>query len=58
MSIRLIAIELYSAQKIVSKLENELETANLNDKDQVREKLRVARAEMQKLRRILDGRKA
>ncbi|MDH3349816.1 MAG: hypothetical protein OEM02_17140 [Desulfobulbaceae bacterium] len=58
MSIRLIATELYSAQKKVSKLENELEAANINDKDQIREKLRVARSEKQQLRNILDGRKA
>lgn len=58
MSIRLIAIELYKAQQLVSKLENELENAPHGNKDGIREKLRVARAEMMQLRKILDGRKA
>jgi len=58
MSIRLIAIELYKAQQLVSKLENELEIAPHGNKDAIREKLRVARAEMMQLRKILDGRKA
>jgi len=58
MSIRLIALELYKAQQLVDQLEKELEKAAPGAKDGIREKLRIARAEMMQLRKILDGRKA
>ncbi len=57
MSIRLIAIELYRAQKKVGKLESQLADASINEKDPILEKLRVANAELQHLRKMLDGAK-
>ncbi len=57
MSIRLIAIELYRAQKKVEKLEKQLETAPLPEKESIREKLRMASAELQHLRKMMDGAK-
>ncbi len=57
MSIRLIAIELYRAQKKVEQLENELEKAPYSEKEAIKEKLRVARAELEQIRKMLDGAK-
>ncbi len=57
MSIRLIAIELYRAQKKVEQLEKQLEDAPLPEKESLREKLRVTRAELHHLRKMLDGAK-
>ncbi len=57
MSIRLIAQELYRAQTKVDKLNKALEEAPLGEKDPIREKLRVANAELQHLRKMMDGAK-
>ncbi len=57
MSIKLIAVDLYRAQKAVWKLEKELEEATLKDKEAIKRKLRQAQAEWQQLRNIMDGEK-
>ncbi len=58
MSIRLLATELYRAQKLVEQLEAKLEQVQLKDKTEIREELRVARAAHDKIRKMLDGAKA
>ena len=58
MSIRAIALELYSAQKKVSELEAKLEGAPPHQKETVRQELRDAQAEWRVLRKILDGEKS
>ena len=55
MSIRLLARDLYRSQKIVQQLEDELEVAPLEKRDAIENKLRKARADMQQLKRALDG---
>ncbi|MEA3546238.1 MAG: hypothetical protein U9R66_01130 [Thermodesulfobacteriota bacterium] len=57
MSIKAIALELYRAQQKVSKFEDLVEEASVNDKDALREELREAKAEWQVLRNILNGKK-
>ncbi len=57
MSIKSIATELYRAQKRVEQLENQLKEASFNEKEAIQEKLRVARAELHQMRRMLDGAK-
>ena len=57
MSIKAIALELYRAQQKVSRLENELEQAAHQEKDLIRDELRVAVAEMKMMRKMLDGAK-
>lgn len=57
MSIRAIARDMYKAQQNVNKLESEMETASLTEQDVLRGELRQAKAELQMLRRILDGEK-
>jgi len=57
MSIRLIAIELYRCQREVDRLEKELESAPVFEKDAVRERLRKARAARDRMRDMLDGQK-
>lgn len=58
MSIRLIAKELYRAQKEVERLEAELAAAPYEKQDAIKDKLRKAKAEWQQIRRMLDGEKA
>ena len=57
MSIRAIARDVYTAQQNVSKLEKEIETASVTEQDVLQGELRSAKAELQMLRRILDGEK-
>jgi hypothetical protein len=57
MSIKLLAIELYRAQQNVDHLEGQLEAASLNASGVVREELRLAQAELQQLRKMLDDKK-
>lgn len=58
MSIRLIAVDLYKAQKRVHQLEARLAEAAINEKDAIREELREAEAELKQLRNILEGAKS
>jgi hypothetical protein len=58
MSIKLLAIELYRAQKNIGRLEAQLEMAPLNTFEIVREELRQAQAEWSQLRKMLDDKKA
>jgi hypothetical protein len=56
MSIRLIARDLYRLQREVDALEKRLSEAPLEEVEAVREKLRKAKAEMIRMRNVLDGR--
>ncbi|WP_136807499.1 hypothetical protein [Desulfosediminicola flagellatus] len=57
MSIRAIAKDMYKAQQNVSRLEKMIETASFTEQNELEGELRAARAELQMLRRILDGEK-
>jgi hypothetical protein len=57
MSIRALAIELYKAQQKVHKLQDQLEVAGINKKDQLRQELKQAEAERNQLRRIIEAEK-
>ena len=56
MSIRLVARELYQLRQRLAALEEKMETAPFERRATLEEKLRQARAEMQQMRKILDGR--
>jgi prephenate dehydrogenase len=62
MSIKLLAIELYRAQRDVSRLEAHIETVSgdmsSDTVSALREELRQAQAELQQLRKMLDDKKA
>lgn len=58
MSVKLIALELYRLQQEVESLEKKLADAAPKDIAKVEDELREARAEHQKLRKMLDGKKA
>lgn len=62
MSIKLLAIELYRAQRDVSRLEAHIETVSGDMSSDtfsaLREELRQAQAEVQQLRKMLDDKKA
>lgn len=55
MSISLLARDLYKAMQSVEKLERELAVAPKAEQPSIKEYLRRARAEMDRLRRVLDG---
>ena len=55
MTIREIAKDLYRLQQEVKKLANELEAAPLEKYLFIEQKLRKAKAECDRMRRILDG---
>lgn len=55
MSIRLLARELYKCQQDVDRLEKELVAAPSEKKEALKEALRRATAERDRLRRIMDG---
>ena len=55
MSIKLLARELYRSQKAVEELKRALALCSHDEHARVKEKLRQARAEMDYLRRALDG---
>jgi predicted nucleic acid-binding Zn-ribbon protein len=57
MSIRALARDLYRAQQEVSKLEKELEEASHDKRDVVQDELRQVRAELNTLKKMLDGEK-
>lgn len=57
MSIKALAIELYKAQQKVHQLQDRLAEAHLKEKEQLRYELKVAVAECNQLRRIVDGEK-
>jgi hypothetical protein len=57
MSIRLIARELYQLEKTVERLEKHLKEAPAGQKENLQEQLRKARAERNRMRRILEGSK-
>ena len=57
MTIRMIAKDLYRLQQEVEELEATLEATPFDKRDEIREKLRKARAERDKMRKILDGAK-
>jgi hypothetical protein len=59
MSIRLLARELYQVAKLVEELDQALLDSRLNgpERQRVAEELRLARAERDRLRAILDGAK-
>lgn len=58
MSIRLIAVDLYKAQKRVHQLEARLAEASVNEKDAIKAELREAEAELKQIRNILEGAKS
>ncbi|KGO35197.1 MAG: hypothetical protein WBN83_09880 [Desulfoprunum sp.] len=57
MSIRHLALDLYRAQQKVDKLEKALAAALPREPAPLEEELRVARAELRMLRKMLDGEK-
>jgi hypothetical protein len=57
MSIRLIAVDLYKAIRKVTEIEEALDQAPWDDREALKEKLRQARVERDRIRRILDGQK-
>lgn len=58
MSIRAIAQELYRCQARVHDLEDRLRKADPTSAEELREQLRVARAELKTLKNMMEGRKA
>lgn len=62
MSIKLLAIELYRSQQVVDRLAAQLEATSSNmsleTSESLREQLRQAEAELQRLRKMLDDKKA
>ncbi len=57
MSIRLLARELYRLQKEAERLEAELSRAPNDRKETIKDKLRIVRAERNRMRTALDGQK-
>ena len=57
MSIRLIAQELYRLQQEVERLEIQLAGATYSKREQVTDQLRKARAERDRMRKVLEGQK-
>jgi hypothetical protein len=57
MSIRLLARDLYRLQQEVDKLEKQLADAPFDRQESILARLRAARAERDRLRRVLDGQK-
>ena len=58
MSIRMIAKELYDLQREVENLEGEIESAPPREREAIQERLRKARAERDRMQKMLDGEKA
>jgi len=61
MSIRLIALELYKIMKRVEELERKLQTLAADEREErsrLEEELRRAKAEEQRIRKVLDGAKS
>jgi hypothetical protein len=57
MSIRFLAKDLYRLRQVVERLETELAAAPVSNHEAIQTKLRQARAERDRLRATLDGRK-
>ena len=57
MVIRALAADLYRAQQKVHRLQEQLETASLAEKENLREELRIASAECKQLRRLVEAKK-
>jgi len=57
MSIQMIARDLYRLHHEVEKLENQLESAPLMGREEIKEKLRKLKAQRDNMRRMLDGAK-
>ena len=57
MVIRALARELYRAQQIVHKLQDQLDKAPLAERDRLRQELRHAQVELDQLRRLIEARK-
>jgi len=57
MTIQMIAKDLYTLIKQVEHLENKLENTPIYKKEIIKNKLRIAIAERNQVRRLLDGRK-
>ncbi|OEU59032.1 MAG: hypothetical protein BA862_05435 [Desulfobulbaceae bacterium S3730MH12] len=57
MSIRLLAVELYRAQQKVDRIQKEIEKADYKEQESLKSELKVARKELQMLRKMLDGQK-
>jgi len=55
MSIRLIARDLYHLEQEVEKLERELNRAALEERPELKDRLRKVKADRDKLRRALEG---
>jgi hypothetical protein len=55
MSIRLIAKDLYHFQKEVEKIEKQIENASYEKRVEMKDQLRKARAERDRIRRMLNG---
>ena len=58
MSIRQIARELYKSKQQVEGFEKELAEAPPSEQDEIKERLRIARAELQQLENIMAGAKS
>ncbi len=57
MVIRALAIELYRAQQIVHKLQDQFDKAPLAERDRLRQELKNAQVECDQLRRLVEARK-
>lgn len=57
MVIKSLAMDLYKAQQKVHRLQDQLENAELKNKETLRRELRAATAERDQIRRLVDGRK-
>jgi len=57
MSIRMIAKEFYMLQQEADSLERDLKSASPEKKEELEEQLRKARAERDRMRRLLEGNK-
>ncbi len=57
MSIRLIARELYQLRREVERIEKKIESADCREQERLKDSLRKARAERDRMRNILNGQK-
>ena len=57
MPIRMIAQELYRTIRMVESVEKELETVSFEKQDAIKDKLRKLKAERDRMRAVLDGKK-
>lgn len=58
MSIRMLALDLYKAQRAVDKLQKDLKSAAPGEKEAVAGELRAALKELEILRKMMEGKKA